>query len=316
MGIHNSPEKCFITDEKTINIPDTFDDIYYQVTFAGHTFRFAFNNDHSNSAFVEAYKYILKGLIINEKFPYTPDRNIYNNDRLESIIREANIPRSPKEKLDNLLQFLHSNQDYEGQIIDPNKFYPNNFLLLKLYFKNQTEYFFYLSTLKEQGQIKFLETSGLGGSDAIRIEMTYKGLTSIIALQEEGKLSKNCFVAMSFSDSLKSLRETIKMAIIECNYKPVLVDEIPIESEVTINDAIISNLKKSKFVIADFTEQKHGVYFESGFALGQGKQVIYLCHKDDFKKSHFDTNHYPHIIYNDLNDLKVKLIQRIQAWID
>jgi nucleoside 2-deoxyribosyltransferase len=75
-------------------------------------------------------------------------------------------------------------------------------------------------------------------------------------------------------------------------------------------------LKKSKFVIADFTQQRQGVYFEAGFALGQGKQVIYLCSEADFEHCHFDTNHYPHIKYKDHNDLKIQLIKRIEAWID
>jgi nucleoside 2-deoxyribosyltransferase len=316
MGVNIAPEKCFITDENTLNIPDEYDDIRYQVTFAGQTFVFAFSYDHSNSKYVEDNKYILKGLIINGKFPYDKNKILYDNDMLEAIINGAIIPRSPKEKLDNLLQFHYSLMGYPGQIIEPDRFYSNDIMLLKLYFKNQSEYFFYMSTLKDLGLLSFQETSNKGGSGAIRIKITYKGLSTIVELQEESKLSKNCFIAMSFSDSMIQIRESIKDAVVKCNYIPILVDEIPIKSDVTINDAIIGNLKRSKFVIADFTEQKAGVYFESGFALGQGKQVIYVCSEEDFKNIHFDTNHYPHIKYKNQDDLKEKLIQRIEAWIE
>ena len=36
---------------------------------------------------------------------------------------------------------------------------------------------------------------------------------------------------------------------------------------------------------------------------------------DDFKQTHFDTNHYPHIVYETYEDLEEKLIDKINAWI-
>jgi len=79
---------------------------------------------------------------------------------------------------------------------------------------------------------------------------------------------------------------------------------------------MIRFIKKCKFLIADFTEQKHGVYFEAGFALGLKRPVIYTCSEEDFKDTHFDTNHYPHIVYKNLDDLEIRLKNKIQAWID
>ena len=83
----------------------------------------------------------------------------------------------------------------------------------------------------------------------------------------------------------------------------------------TINDAIISEIKSCKFCIADFSQQKDGVYFESGFAVGLGKPVIYTCHKDWFDKTHFDTNHFPHLIYENNSEFIQKLDNKIKAWI-
>jgi len=68
-----------------------------------------------------------------------------------------------------------------------------------------------------------------------------------------------------------------------------------------------------RFIIADFTQQKHGVYFEAGYGLGYGLPVIYTCSEVDFADSHFDTNHYPHIIYSDLESFKEQLKNRILA---
>jgi nucleoside 2-deoxyribosyltransferase len=316
MGMHNPPEKCFITDSPTQDKPSDIDAIEYLTEYIGKGFYFAFKWDHKNSDFVENNKYILKGLIINSKFPYDPKAPYYNNEKLERIINEATIPRTPKSKLDNLINYLYTLQDYEGGEIDINKGIDHNVLLNKLYFKNHEEYWFYLSTLKDLGYINFIDASTIDGNDAIDIRITFLGLEYLIEIQESSENSIDCFVAMSFSDSMNDIRDTIKKTIIECGFNPILVDEINYESDITINDAIITNIKTCKFLIADFTEQKHGVYFEVGYALGKYKPVIYLCQDIDFKNSHFDTNHYPHIVYKNLNDLHDKLKVKIEAWIE
>jgi len=115
---------------------------------------------------------------------------------------------------------------------------------------------------------------------------------------------------------MAATRNVIKDVVVNCGYQPLLIDEVNYDSEKTINDAIISSIKESKFLIADFTGQRHGVYFEAGYALGRNRPVIYLCQFDDFRNSHFDTNHYPHIVYKDLIELKVKLEDKIKAWIN
>ena len=53
------------------------------------------------------------------------------------------------------------------------------------------------------------------------------------------------------------------------------------------------------------------VYYEAGFAHGLGIPVIYLCRKDS--ELAFDTNHYPHIIWNDTSELREQLRSRILA---
>jgi nucleoside 2-deoxyribosyltransferase len=41
-----------------------------------------------------------------------------------------------------------------------------------------------------------------------------------------------------------------------------------------IDDRIIAEIRRCRFIVADFTGQRGGVYFEAGFALGLGKPVI------------------------------------------
>lgn len=120
---------------------------------------------------------------------------------------------------------------------------------------------------------------------------------------------------MAFRQETLHVRNAIKEAITATGYIPVLIDEQNIESEKTINDEIIANLKRCKFCIADFSYHSKGVYFESGFALGQGKKVIYTCSKEEFENSHFDLRPLQHIIYEDMDYLKKSLINKIEAWI-
>jgi len=37
--------------------------------------------------------------------------------------------------------------------------------------------------------------------------------------------------------------------------------------------------------------------------------------KKDFDDAHFDINHFPHILYNNPEELKQKLIDKINAWV-
>ncbi len=313
---HQNP--CHITEYQTENYLSGNDLAEYLIIVNAKRMLFRFPWDHKNSDFVENNKYILHGMILNGKFPkeYSNSNGpVLDNERLENIIRCAIVPRTPEEKINSLLNYLHSLQQFEGAQIN----WPDNEdrqdLGKRLYFKNYQELVFYLFTLLEQGLIDGRDATTKDGADLIGIRLTYEGLAKVIEINESGTQSNRCFVAMSFSDSQNDTRKAIRIAIKNCEFDAILIDEQHIDSEVTINDALIAEIKKSRFVVADFTEHKHGVYFEAGFALGLRKPVIYLCNKKDFDNTHFDTNHYPHIIYESLADLTEKLQTKIEAWI-
>jgi nucleoside 2-deoxyribosyltransferase len=60
---------------------------------------------------------------------------------------------------------------------------------------------------------------------------------------------------------------------------------------------IITEIKNSRFIIADVTHQRAGVYFEAGYALGLGLPVIWSVRDDDLNNVHFDTRQYNHIVW-------------------
>jgi nucleoside 2-deoxyribosyltransferase len=66
-------------------------------------------------------------------------------------------------------------------------------------------------------------------------------------------------------------------------------------------------------LVADFSGQRNGVYFEAGFMLGLGRPVIWVCEETDLKNIHFDTRQYNTIVYTGADDLRTRLQFRIEA---
>ena len=76
---------------------------------------------------------------------------------------------------------------------------------------------------------------------------------------------------------------------------------------------IMAEIKNSRFVIADVTGQKNGVYFEGGHALGLGLPVIWSVRKDDADNIHFDTAQYNQIRWETPEELQEGLFDFICA---
>ena len=121
---------------------------------------------------------------------------------------------------------------------------------------------------------------------------------------------------MWFDDRMVDAREYgIKSAILNTGYTPRLIDEKPDVDK--IDDEIIGEIRRSRFLIADFTHGdkgiRGGVYYEAGFALGLGLEVIRSCRVDQIADLHFDVNHHYHIAWNTPEELREGLERRILA---
>ena len=128
--------------------------------------------------------------------------------------------------------------------------------------------------------------------------------------------SSQVFVAMWFDDSMSdAYREGIQPAIKAAGYRPVIISGV--DHSGLVDDAIVAEIRKSRFLVADFTQgddgARGGVYYEAGFARGLGLEVIFTCHDDKFSKVHFDTNHFPYIRWTSYEDLRERLEKRIEA---
>ena len=125
-------------------------------------------------------------------------------------------------------------------------------------------------------------------------------------------VSRQGFIAMWFHESMEQARnDGLMPGVREAGYVPVLVSDV--EHVGKIDDQIIAEIRKSRFVVADFTDHRGGVYFEAGFAMGLGLPVIWTCRRDDLPRLHFDIRQYNCIDWQDPSELAQRLQRRIEA---
>ncbi|UFH96734.1 nucleoside 2-deoxyribosyltransferase [Bacillus toyonensis] len=169
--------------------------------------------------------------------------------------------------------------------------------------------------IKQLEQDELIEVQKSTDSPAY-ITVTVKGWNRIAELEKGREVdTKQAFVAMAFSPEMDGpYKNAITKAIIEAGYQPIRIDEVEHNNDIT--DEIIVKIRQSKFVIADFTGHRGGVYFEAGYALGLGKTVIWTCRDDEFKNIHFDTRQFSHIKWSTEDELYRKLLNRIKATIN
>jgi len=123
---------------------------------------------------------------------------------------------------------------------------------------------------------------------------------------------RQAFVAMAFRPEMQQAFDNgLKVGIESAGYDAKRIDRV--EHNNKIDDEIIAEIRASRFLVADFTLQRGGVYFEAGFALGLSMPVVWTCRKDDLVNAHFDTRQYNHIDWETPEDLAQRLRQRIEA---
>jgi hypothetical protein len=120
------------------------------------------------------------------------------------------------------------------------------------------------------------------------------------------------FCAMWFREEVAPLwTSVIEPATRLAGYEPLRIDGKQHNGK--IDDEIMASIRGSRFVVADFTGNRGGVYYEAGFAHGLGLPVIFMCREGD--DLHFDIRQYNCIFWkpDGLEDAQQKLKNRILA---
>jgi nucleoside 2-deoxyribosyltransferase len=146
--------------------------------------------------------------------------------------------------------------------------------------------------------------------------ITPSGWQEIERLKQVNIASSIGFVAMSFRDEfIPFYDQGIAQGIAAAGYESRRVDRT--EHNNRIDDEIIASIKQSRFLVADFTLNRGGIYFEAGLALGLGLPVIWLVREDQIGEVHFDNRQYNFIMWKDgeWDDFAKRLRFRIESTI-
>lgn len=218
---------------------------------------------------------------------------------VKSLIESAQKPEGPFESMDLILMHVYEHSQYAGAatyLFDYD--YPIAFA------KNVGEFHFLIQQLANEKLIS-REPDG-------RFTLTLDGWKRVRELKQRTATSNQAFVAMWFDAEMNpSWKQGFEPALTQAQYNPFRVDLD--EHNGKIDDHIIANIRKSGLLVADFTGNRGGVYFEAGFAMGLGVPVIWTCRTDHENKLHFDTRQYNHILWATPKELKKKLTARIEA---
>jgi len=237
-------------------------------------------------------------------------------ENYQDILNSPIVARNISDKLKKLILFVRRRTDGLGYRVpvDPDNDYTLCYAASPLEF---------IALAQEAQRLGYLIYR------ASVLQLTYEGMFFAEKLIDETNVSDSAFVAMWFSPEMKDVFDnSIKPAIEaeECgSFKAFRVDNHEHNNDIT--DEIIAGIKACRFMVADLTGYRGGVYYEAGYAKGLGKPVIFTCRKDWFtgeflpdgkpikERIHFDINHQNIIVWEEPEDLKQRIINRIRATI-
>lgn len=289
-------KKCFLCECDCIVTEHSNQDIRYKCDNCGDYYVFA---TKSTKKLISDNKNIVAGFCFETNRKKNDNLTLkLSQNKVKSILQDVRIPKTIMQKLDKILIHHYKLGLEFGQ--------PCYLLHWTCsYAKSYNEYWSMQSALQD-----------LGFYDGAKL--TLKGIERAEQLISTNIDSKNVFVAMQFSgELLKNVHEkAIKPACDSCGFNAMRIDENPHNNGIT--DQIMVDIKRSKFVIVDFTYNNNGAYWEAGYAQGLGRTVIRCCNKEWFNKNglHFDIRHYNTILWESHEDLTKQLKSNIRANID
>lgn len=255
----------------------------------------------------------------NHLSPYT-----LNSASIRNILSDARIPKTIMQKLERFLYLCYLEYDFIGQEFTIHESNTKKALgqdRKNILIDTNRKCISYITRKELPGiihamsELNWVNVTSMTNADIIiGFSLTTQGIFYAEQLVQGNINSNKVFVAIEYHGNYQEKMNTaISPACTSCGFKAFLASDT--EHNNNINDAMIVDIKRSKFIISDFTNNNEGAYYEAGYAEGIGLPVIKCCHKDWVDKLHFDVNHDKFIVYSDLPDYKNQLTTRIRATI-
>jgi hypothetical protein len=236
---------------------------------------------------------------------------------------ETRQPLGMTQKIDRFLQMLEADRFRPG---DPLPWRDGLETSETVRVRNRTMMWVEASSEREFYSFKqiLLEARILAMDENNRLVLGVAAYDRMDSSRKAGAETDQAFVAMWFHKSLHGAFDNgIEPAIRRAGYRAIRIDRK--EHNNKIDDEIIGEIRKSRFVVADFTcgtvqsdgalyaISRGGVYYEAGFAQGLGTPVIWTVRSDQIDSVHFDTRQYNHIAWTTPEELQQKLFHRVIA---
>ena len=203
------------------------------------------------------------------------------------------------ERADKLLLAIEKDTEYAGQYVEKKSYWYSC-----AWCSNEHELQEMINYLEREQRI-------ITGGGKCKIEPN--GWAHLEKLNKVNADSQQCFVAMWFDEEMNEIYGTMAKVIQNAGYRPHRVDKR--EHNDKIDDEVIAQIRRSRFIVADFTGHRGGVYYEAGFAKGLGLEVIWTCRKDELDELHFDVRQYNCIDWEagKSEDFMERLTNRIES---
>ncbi len=217
--------------------------------------------------------------------------------RFDDFIKRGNRLPTPALQAINIIRFIGDHFTSTGNRLKrlPIHFYasvgsPNPECALGL-----------ISELKEKNLISGSAVISGGTREFLKANLTLAGWQEYESQRSVQTAGRYGFLAMKFADPI--LDPFAKNVIKPCVKEEIgfsLQDMRDVAQAGVIDNLLRAQIRDAAFVLVDLTHDNYGAYWESGYAEGLGKPVIYLCERSKFDdaKTHFDTNHCTTVLWS------------------
>lgn len=210
---------------------------------------------------------------------------VINSDTLKALNGPGKLPHA-LERIDNLLMYMVNHQPEPGAAVTLN---PNN-LQASLGCIDADAVRWVLDSARTLGLMQ--------GTPRGAETLTLKGWQQHRDLLQRGVNSRHAFMAMDFkqADIKQLFNQYLVPGVERTGFKLRTTDHVE-KTAGHIDARMRVELRTSRFVVCDLTDNNRGAYWEAGFAEGIGLPVFYLCQKDVHTsqdpevKPHFDIAH-------------------------
>jgi len=231
-----------------------------------------------------------------------------NPKLIEKVLHETVLPK-PKEQADNFIQWIGNRTKEYGKPIQV------EYSLLESVIGAtcEREVMYILEYVVENR----LAHNTFDSSMNFDGYLTFDGWERYDELQRSNKDSKLAFMAMKFGNPIldRVFIDIIKKAVYDTGFEIRKLNEE--HRAGSIDDKLRVEIRRSRFLISDLTDDNNGAYWEAGFAEGLGMPVIYICEESHFdkRKIHFDVNHHLILKWKDDEESLKQFAENLKATI-